>query len=249
MPKIIFALCVLVGLGSGIALFPFQDQSENVTHDSADKNTQNTMTPGNKPVAAHSTIKSVQKDKQKNRSRDSQAFPETDLEMSSDPLPAAEIDEQIVQLSNSGEMEPVDDPEADLSDESDRAEYDLVEHEEPIQMDTEMLARLEVGQAVDFYVPQLGHSFETEIESESEQLEGVKVWTGKIEGKQEDGSDVIITRGESMTNVILSTSKGVYTAHIDNKTGEGEIVDDREYTDRMIDEDDGIPFNPEPELE
>ena len=126
--------------------------------------------------------------------------------------------------------------------ENSEPEYDeSVEYEEKIQTDSEALASLQVGQVVEFFVPQLGESFLSEIDSTSNQWGDVKVWKGKIQDG-EDKSNFIMTQGATMTHVVLATSKGVYTAYIDNETSEGTIVDDREYTGRLADVDDSVPF-------
>jgi len=136
------------------------------------------------------------------------------------------------------------------SDMRDPVEGDTVVHEELIKTDSETLATVQVGQVLDFFVPQLGESFQSKVSSTSNQFGEVKVWKGSIEGEEENKSNFIMTRGEKMTHVVLSTSEGNYTVNIDNKTGEGTVVDDREYTSRMSDIDDSIPFyDDEPQAE
>jgi hypothetical protein len=118
-----------------------------------------------------------------------------------------------------------------------------IEHEERIKTDPEIIANLQVGQVLEFFVPQLGESFQSEVTSTSNQFGDVKVWKGEIQGEEQDKSNFIMTQGEAMTNVVLSTTEGIYTVYIDNETGQGTVVDEREYTSRMSDTDDAIPYS------
>ncbi len=118
-----------------------------------------------------------------------------------------------------------------------------IEHEEQIKTDPEIIANLQVGQVLEFFVPQLGESFQSEVTSTSNQFGDVKVWKGEIQGEEQDKSNFIMTQGEAMTNVVLSTTEGIYTVYIDNETGRGTVVDEREYTSRMSDTDDAIPYS------
>ena len=51
----------------------------------------------------------------------------------------------------------------------------------------------------------------------------MKVWKGEIQGEEQDNSNFIMTQGEAMTNVVLSTTEGIYTVYIDNETGQGTV--------------------------
>ncbi len=117
-----------------------------------------------------------------------------------------------------------------------------IEHEERLKADTEALTKLQVGQVLEFFVPQLGETFQSEIESTSNQLGDVKVWKGKINGENQEDGNFIITQGKIMTNVILATNEGIYNVHINNENGESTIIDDREYSGRISDTDDSIPY-------
>ncbi len=121
-------------------------------------------------------------------------------------------------------------------------EEDSIEHQEPIKSNPQVLASLQVGQAVDFFVPQLGETLQSVVRSTSNQYGDVKVWEGDIQGEEAKKSNFVMTQGEKMTLVVLSTSEGVFTASIDNETGEGSIVDDREYTNNMSDTDDAVLY-------
>ncbi len=118
-----------------------------------------------------------------------------------------------------------------------------IEHEERIKTNPEIIANLQVGQVLEFFVPQLGESFQSEVTSTSNQFGDVKVWKGEIQGEEQDKSNFIMTQGEAMTNVVLSTTEGIYTVYIDNETGQGTVVDEREYTSRMSDTNDAIPYS------
>jgi hypothetical protein len=117
-----------------------------------------------------------------------------------------------------------------------------IEHEERIKTDTEALTKLQVGQVLEFFIPQLGETFQSEIESTSNQLGDVKVWKGKINEKNQEDGNFIITQGKNMTNVILAPNEGIYNVHINNENGESTIIDDREYSSRISDTDDSIPY-------
>lgn len=173
---------------------------------------------------------------------------------SADPLSKPEsLESQLAENSSPEKSEmPIDETislweKNDLS-QDDAAETDnTVEHEEHIQADTEALAKLQVGQVLEFFVPQLGESFQSEIESTSNQLGDVKVWKGNLQGENQEDGNFIITQGKVMTHVILATNDGTYNAHIDNKTGDTTIIDDREYSSRISDTDDSIPYPHESE--
>lgn len=125
---------------------------------------------------------------------------------------------------------------------------DEIDNIEPVRTDPNFLADLQVGQALDFFIPQLGQSFQGVIDTTSKQMGGVKVWKGSIQDDDEK-SNVLITQGKSMTHVVLTTTKGVYAVQIDNKSGEGAVIDEREYTGKTVDIDDGIPFDQHSETE
>ena len=140
----------------------------------------------------------------------------------------------------STDSEPIALWEKDSSE--DFGEDTTIEHEERIKTNPEVLAKLQVGQVLDFFIPQLGESFQSEVTSTSNQLGNVKVWKGNIQNEEQEKSNFIMTQGAVNTNVVLSTAQGVYTVYIDNETGEGTVIDDREYTSRMSDTDDSVPY-------
>jgi hypothetical protein len=151
------------------------------------------------------------------------------------------------QQSMTDEKKPISLWEQDESDlgqgESENsAEDTTVEHEESITTNPEVFENLQVGQVLDFFVPQLGESFQSEVTSTSNQFGDVKVWKGDVQGEEQDKSNFIMTQGEKMTNVVLSTNEGIYTVNIDNETGQGTVVDNREYSSRMSDVDDAVPY-------
>lgn len=153
----------------------------------------------------------------------------------------AELSEVEKKQSIVNSDQPIPLWEKDLSD--DFVEDTTIEHEERIKTNPEVLAKLQVGQVLEFFVPQLGESFQSEITSTSNQLGNVKVWKGNIHSEGQEKSNFIMTQGAVNTNVVLSTAEGVYTVYIDNKTGEGTVIDDREYTSRMSDIDDAVPYH------
>jgi hypothetical protein len=158
------------------------------------------------------------------------------LEAKLDALDKVEKEQSIVNPDESISLWEIDAPEEFEEDTT-------IEHEERIKTRPEVLAQLQVGQVLDFFIPQLGETFQSEITSTSNQLGNVKVWKGDILNEEQEKSNFIMTQGAVMTNVVLSTAEGVYTVYIDNETGEGTVIDDREYTSRMSDTDDSVPYH------
>ncbi len=155
--------------------------------------------------------------------------------------------EKILTSANTEVKVPSDEPvslweQDNVSQQLNSETDDTIEHEERIKADTEALTKLQVGQVLEFFVPQLGETFQSEIESTSNQLGDVKVWKGKINGENQEDGNFIITQGKIMTNVILATNEGIYNVHINNENGESTIIDDREYSGRISDTDDSIPY-------
>ncbi len=160
------------------------------------------------------------------------------------------LEDMFAEISDTQQKQSMTDREQSIplweKDDSENFEEDTtVEHEERIRTNPEVIANLQVGQVLEFFVPQLGEAFQSEVTSTSNQFGDVKVWKGIIQGEEQDDSNFIMTQGEVMTNVVLSTTEGIYTVYIDNETGKGTVVDDREYTSRMSDTDDAVPYTHE----
>ncbi|MGI0118055.1 hypothetical protein [Zooshikella sp. RANM57] len=98
-----------------------------------------------------------------------------------------------------------------------------------VQVDPTIVSSLQMGQTLEFEIPQLNQSYKAQLTSTHNQLDDVHVFKGKIENGS-NVENVIVTRGEIETYVTVSTEQGVYTTRIDNKTGRSTVVSE---TDRL----------------
>lgn len=108
-----------------------------------------------------------------------------------------------------------------------------------LQADPGSLESLHVGQHLVIDIPDLNQPLTARIESTHNQLDNVQVFRGPVmEGH--DNDNVIITRGERATYVVVSTREGVYSTVIDNATGDALLTDERDILARQR-HDDMIP--------
>lgn len=111
------------------------------------------------------------------------------------------------------------------------------------QVDVTRLDHLAVGQKLYAATPQSNGDVTAELSHTHNELDSVEVWTGKIEGG--NASDMmIVTRGQTETHVVISTSEGVITTIINNQTGIATMIDEADYVANQIPIDDGIQVNP-----
>jgi hypothetical protein len=216
--------------------FTGEDEIEVQMESALSSQVDNAMT---KQTSKEKIISVVSKDKIKQSANDPGHVDQTLSQIVPDVYTRAAETEN--QQAASDEREPISLWKEDESDNF-LEDGDTVEHEEPITINPEVLANLQVGQVLDFFVPQLGESFQSEVTSTSNQFGDVKVWKGDIQGEEQGKSNFIMTQGEKMTKVVLSTTEGIYTVNINNKTSRGTVVDNREYTSRMSDIDDAVPY-------
>jgi len=113
----------------------------------------------------------------------------------------------------------------------------------PLIVDTQAFKRLQVGQALELPIPSLNTVLSADIESTHNQLGNVKVWKGPVNGG-DTTDNVIITQGEISTVVVVSTQLGVYTATIDNATGQAAMVDEADVNAGMVTQDDTLSVDP-----
>lgn len=241
MSKILLSI-IFIFIGVGIFIVYGENKAENRTNNQqlnvdqgqveGESLKQNSIPDMNKQPSKHILITA------KSNSRSIQ---DSNVKLLQDKLSDVEKRQSTVDAD-----QPIPLWEKDLSD--GLVEDTTIEHEERIKTNPEILAKLQVGQVLEFFVPQLGESFQSEITSTSNQLGNVKVWKGNIQSEGQEKSNFIMTQGAVNTNVVLSTAEGVYTVYIDNETGEGTVIDDREYTSRMSDTDDAIPYPHEQNL-
>lgn len=92
-------------------------------------------------------------------------------------------------------------------------------------VEPKLLSSMHVGQEVTLPIPALNRSVTATLTSTHNQINNVEVFKGPIT----DGSDkdnVIITRGKTNTHVIVATREGVFSATIDNRTGNATLTDE-----------------------
>lgn len=121
----------------------------------------------------------------------------------------------------------------------DSFEHPGPEHIEQIQLLPGTLDQIEIGQELELLIPQAARSYITLIDSTHNQLNGVKIWKGTLDDGG-DKSNVTITEGEILTFVTISSVEGVFSVEIDNATGRGTMIDEREYKRHMADQDDSV---------
>ncbi len=237
MLKTFLSLLIICTIGAGIFLtFAKNDAVDKIAMENAERGSleqlQESMTKQNSDSSSTQT----------SQARKLQTAP---------PYSDSEsLENQFEKILTSATTEietPFDEPvslweQDDASPEQASEADNTIEHEERIKVDAEALTKLQVGQVLEFFVPQLGETFQSEIESTSNQLGDVKVWKGNIQGENQEDGNFIITQGKIMTNVVLATNEGIYNVHINNETNEGTIIDDREYSGRISDTDDSIPY-------
>ena len=109
-----------------------------------------------------------------------------------------------------------------------------------LQADPQALSGLHVGQQVTMEVPDLNRTITARLTSTHNQLNKVEVFRGPVTGGH-DKDNVIVTRGKTATYVVLSTREGVYSAVINNGTGEAVLTSETDIQDNLAGENDAIP--------
>lgn len=108
-----------------------------------------------------------------------------------------------------------------------------------LQTDPGLPDTFHVGQELVIDIPDLQQPLTARLETTHNQLDTVQVFRGPvIDGGEYD--NVIVTRGESATYVVVSTSESVWSAVIDHSTGETLLTDERDILVRR-NHDDYIP--------
>ena len=98
---------------------------------------------------------------------------------------------------------------------------------EYIQAKPEALTHLSEGQKVSFFIPQEQAEYTGTIEKSYSQFnDKVTVSSGSIEGADELSS-FTVTRGPESTLIMVATENSIYQVEIDNRTGQGTVIDDR----------------------
>lgn len=112
-----------------------------------------------------------------------------------------------------------------------------------LQVDPAVLRALQVGQTLDLEIPPLNKTVSAELVSTHNQLNKVHIFKGPlIDGHKTD--NVLVSRGESSTYVVVATAQGVFSAVIDNVSGEAVLTDESEINRRMSNQDDAVTVPP-----
>lgn len=109
-----------------------------------------------------------------------------------------------------------------------------------LQADPEALASLHVGQQLAMPLPELGRTVTARLDGTHNQLNDIQVFRGPVTGGHEK-DNVVVTRGKTATYVVISTNEGVYSAVINNQTGEATLTSEADIHDNLAGEDDAIP--------
>lgn len=89
------------------------------------------------------------------------------------------------------------------------------------------IEQLHLGQLLELPIPGLEKSVHVELTETRNVYKGREVWRGKVLGGRAVDS-FSITRGEAMTIISVGTLQGVFTLSINNKTGEGVLINESE---------------------
>ena len=112
---------------------------------------------------------------------------------------------------------------------------------EQIQVPPHAFDNLVEGQKVTLFIPQEGYEHVGTVEQSFSQFSGqVAVSSGSIEGGDQFSS-FTITKGAQTTYVMVATNEGIYQVEIDNKTGHGTVIDDKELDHFRQEEDTVMP--------
>ncbi|MFC4257913.1 hypothetical protein ACFOZ5_02580 [Marinobacter lacisalsi] len=109
-----------------------------------------------------------------------------------------------------------------------------------LKADPDDLASLHVGQQLALEVPDLGRTLNARLTTTSNQLNNIQVFRGPVTGGHEK-DNVIVTRGETSTYVVMSTTEGVFSAVINNRTGDTVLTSEKDVQDNLAGEQDAIP--------
>ena len=98
---------------------------------------------------------------------------------------------------------------------------------EKVTANPEYLEQLEVGRKVEFVIPHTGESVSGEIAGQDLANSGVTTYDLKLDNDNPlTGGHAV--RGNISTDFVVVTESGNYTVSINNKTGAGQVIDDRD---------------------
>lgn len=107
-----------------------------------------------------------------------------------------------------------------------------------LKVDPKMIVNLQTGQTFDFFVPELNQTFQTDINTTKNSFNGNHIFKGDILHGQ-FGENISIVRGKILTFVTVATLQGVFSATINNVTGE-TILQSEESLNKNLKGPDGI---------
>ncbi|MCX4026125.1 hypothetical protein H0A36_11365 [Endozoicomonas sp. SM1973] len=94
-----------------------------------------------------------------------------------------------------------------------------------LQVNPSYIEQIQVGQVLEFPIPELNKSFITKLTDTANSFNDVHVWTGVIvDGDPTE--NVIVTRGKTQTHITISSREGIYSAVIDNGSGKTQIINE-----------------------
>lgn len=108
------------------------------------------------------------------------------------------------------------------------------------KVNPEQLKQFHVGQTLTFSTPGNNTPINAEIDKTYNQGRFAKVWNASVSGSPEES--LTITQGKIETHMVIVSEGAVYTAIIDNKTGETVIVDQADLAEKTIPYEDGVPL-------
>lgn len=108
-----------------------------------------------------------------------------------------------------------------------------------LQADPGLLGTFHVGQELVINIPDLQQPVTARLDSTHNQLDSVQVFRGPVLDRGEH-DNVIVTRGDTATYVVVSTNESVWSAVIDHRSGETLLTDERDILVRQR-HDDYIP--------
>lgn len=98
---------------------------------------------------------------------------------------------------------------------------------EAVASDPANLNELEVGRKIDFVIPHTGEELSGEITAQRNTNKGIETYDIELDnGNEYTGGHIV--RGKTSTDVSVITNQGNYTVSINNKTGVGQVIDDRD---------------------
>lgn len=157
------------------------------------------------------------------------------VNMSDDfPLPESVVQETITQAGN-----------IDLWQLAEGESHTVVDDVPAVKfaLDPKHLASLQVGQIVRLQLPDSAGDIEAEIRETYNDPAGVQVWKGSVKNDVHAAS-IILSRGEIQTHIVIASTQGNYSAVVDNRSGDGTLINESTIHSRQLPYDDGIVYRP-----